>query len=115
MSFNGEVARKLFVDSGEKTLTFVNVQDVEPILDINKAERDEDTTGEWGRKFARIPNNILLQWFYAEHAKGNTELRMYSEEWDRLVWAKLQDPEWAYLRTDKKPSILGWSGVPIGP
>jgi hypothetical protein len=98
------VVRRLFVD--ERTLTFVNVQDVEPILDLNKEERSEDTPAEWGRRYARIPNTVALQWFYEEHKKGNIELRMYSEEWDQLVWKKLQDPDWAYLRTDKKPTII---------
>ena len=106
MSFNGEVTRRLFIDEGEKTLTFVNVQDVEPILDLNKEQRTEDATSDFGRRFARIPNTVMLGWFYDEHRKGNTGLRMYSEEWDRLVWKKLQDPDWAYLRTDKKPTII---------
>jgi len=101
-----EVTRRLFVDEGEKRLTFVNVQDVEPILDLNKDERTEGADSDWGRRFARIPNTVALQWFYDEHRRGNTGLRMYSEEWDRLVWKKLNDPEWAYLRTDKKPTII---------
>lgn len=98
--------RKLFIDEGEKRLTFVNVQDVEPILDLNKAQRSEEQHSDWGRRIARIPNTIMLQWFYAEHAKGNTSLQMYSEEFDRIVARKLDDPDWAYLRTDKKPSII---------
>jgi len=106
-----EVTRRLFIDRGEKTLTFVNVQDVEPILDLNKEERSEDISSDWGRRYARIPNTVALQWFYDEHRRGNVGLRMYSEEWDRLVWKKLQDPDWAYLRTDKKPTII--TGVSI--
>lgn len=99
--------RKLYVD--EETLTFVNVQDVEPILDLNKAQRSEDQHSDWGRRVARIPNAIMLQWFYEEHAKGNTSLQMYSEEFDRIVALKLQDPDWAYLRTDKPKLQAGWS------
>lgn len=106
-----EVIRRLFVDDGEKKLTFVNVQDVEPILDQNKEDRAEDATHDWGRRFARIPNTILLQWYYAEQAKGNIALQMYGEEWDRLVWKKLQDPEWAHLRTDRPKLQAGWSGL----
>ena len=101
-----EVVRRLFVDEGEKRLTFVNVQDVEPILDQNKDDRSEETNPDWGRRFARIPNTVALGWFYDEHRRGNVTLRMYSEEWDRLVWKKLNDPDWAYLRTDKKPTII---------
>lgn len=105
-----DVVRRLFVDEGEKRLTFVNVQDVEPILDLNKEERADDATHDWGRRFARIPNVKLLEWFYAEQAKGNTSLQMYGEEWDALVWKKLQDPDNAYLRTDKPALITGWLG-----
>lgn len=98
--------RKLFVDQTENRLTFVNVQDVEPILDFNKEQRSEDQHSGWGRRIARIPNTIMLQWFYEEQAKGNTALQMYSEEFDRIIERKLSDPDWAYLRTDKKPSII---------
>ena len=98
--------RKLFVDETEKTLTFVNVQDVEPILDLNKAQREEEQNSDWGRRIARIPNSIMLQWFYEEQAKGNTSLQMYSDEFDKIIALKLADPDWAYLRTDKKPSII---------
>ena len=106
-----EVVRRLFVDEGEKTLTFVNVQDAEPVLDLNKAERSEEQHSDWGRRIGRIPNTLLLQWYYDEIHRGNTELRMYSPEFDRLMLKKLQDPEYAYLRTDKKPTIImGHSG-----
>lgn len=98
--------RKLFVDETENKLTFVNVQDVEPILDLNKEQRSEDQTSDWGRRIARIPNSILLQWYYAEIDKGNVTLQMYSAEFDKIIATKLDDPDWAYLRTDKKPSII---------
>jgi hypothetical protein len=98
--------RKLFVDESEKTLTFVNVQDVEPILELNKAQRSEDQHSDWGRRIARVPNSILLQWFYEEQAKGNSSLQMYTDEFDRIIARKLDDPDYAYLRTDKKPSII---------
>lgn len=101
--------RKLFIDQGEKKLTFVNVQDVEPILDLNREERSEDQTSDWGRKIARIPNTVLLQWFYEEVHKGNTTLRMYTTEFDELIAKKLKDPDWAYLRTDKPKLQAGWS------
>lgn len=100
--------RKLFIDSGEKQLTFVNVQDVEPILELNKAQRSETQHSDWGRHVARIPNAILLQWFYEEQHKGNTELQMYGDEFDRLIERKLQDPDYAYLRTDKPKLQAGW-------
>lgn len=101
--------RKLYIDGGEKTLTFVNVQDVEPILDLNKAQRSEEQHSDWGRRIARIPNSVMLQWFYEEQRKGNTSLQMYSEEFDWLVARKLEDPDYAYLRTDRPALQAGWS------
>lgn len=98
--------RKLFIDEGEKKLTFVNVQDVEPILDQNKDDRSESQNSDWGRRIARIPNAVLLQWYYDEVERGNLTLRMYSDEFDGIIAKKLNDPDWAYLRTDKKPTII---------
>lgn len=98
--------RKLFVDETEKKLTFVNVQDVEPILELNKAQRSEDQVSDWGRRIARVPNTILLQWYYEEQAKGNIGLQMYSDEFDRIIARKLDDPDWAHLRTDKRRTII---------
>lgn len=102
--------RKLFVDDGDKRLTFVNVQDVQPILDLNKAERADGVHhSDWGRRTHRIPNVTLLQWFYEEQTKGNTSLQMYSEEFDRIIARKLDDPDWAHLRTDKPALVMGWT------
>jgi hypothetical protein len=100
--------RKLYIDEGERCLTFVNVQDVEPILDLNKENRSEDQHSDWGRHTHRIPNIVLLNWFYDEHRKGNTTLQMYSPEWDRLVAKKLQDPDYAYLKVEKPKLQTGW-------
>ena len=100
--------RKLYIDGGEKVLTFVNVQDVEPILDANKADRSETQKSDWSRRIARVPNVVMLQWYYDAVHKGNTDLQMYSEEFYRIVAAKLDDPDYAYLRTDKKPTLVGF-------
>lgn len=101
-----EVHRRYFVDESENRVTFVNVQDAEPVLDLNHAERSEEQKSDWGRKIGRIPNTVLLQWFYEEQSRGNTSLQMYSKEFDQIILRKLQDPDYAYLRTDKKPTII---------
>jgi len=101
--------RKLFVDHADKKLHFVNTQDVEPILELNKVQRSQDQRSEWGRHIATIPNVILLQWYYEEVQKGNLDLQMYTEEFDRIIARKLQDPDWAHLRTDKPKLQAGWS------
>jgi hypothetical protein len=75
-------------------------QDVEPILERNHALRGEPQKSDWGRHVATIPNVILLKWLNDEHARGNTQLRMFTREFDALVARKLNDSEWKYLRTD---------------
>ena len=85
-----------------------HTQDVEPILDWNKESRREEQPSDWGRHIARIPNVIYVRWLDEEHARGNTSLRMFTPEFDLIVHKKLQDPEWAYLRTDRPALVSGW-------
>jgi hypothetical protein len=101
-------ARVLF-DSNGRDLTIQHVQDVETILEWNKASRSKDQRSDWGRHVARIPNVIYVRWFDEEHARGNISLRMFTPEFDLVVQNKLQDPEWAYLRTDRPALQAGWS------
>lgn len=79
----------------------VTEQDVEPILERNKALRSMPQKSDWGRHVASIPNVILTKWLNEEWARGNTTIHLFGEEMDRLIAKKLQDPEWAYLRVDK--------------
>jgi hypothetical protein len=74
-------------------------QDVEPILERNKALRGEPQKRDWGRHVATIPNVILVKWLNEEHARGNTGLRLFTVEFDALIKRKLADPDWAYLKT----------------
>jgi hypothetical protein len=82
------------------TVIASTTQDVEPILEHNKQLRGEPQRSGWGRHVASIPNVILVRWLNEEHARGNTQLRMFTREFDELVARKLADPDWAYLRTD---------------
>ncbi len=86
------------------------IQDVEPILEHNKMLRTQEQKSDWGRHVANIPNVIYVQWLNEEHARGNLSLRMFTPEFDLIVQKKLNDPEWAYLRTDKPALICGWLG-----
>ena len=100
---------RVHLDSNGQDLAIEHIQDVDPILEWNKAARAEDQKSDWGRHVARIPNVIYVKWLDEEHAKGNTSLRMFSPEFDAIVKRKLQDPEWAYLRVDKPALQAGWS------
>jgi hypothetical protein len=105
----GDMQVRVHLDTNGQDLTVEHVQDVEPILDWNKAARSQEQKSDWGRHVARIPNVIYVKWLDEEHAKGNTSLRMFTAEFDKIVQRKLQDPEWAYLRVDKPALQAGWS------
>lgn len=96
-------------DSNGQDLAIEHIQDVEPILNWNKEARRDEQRSDWGRHVARIPNVIYVQWLNEEHARGNTDLRLFSPEFDAIVQKKLADPDWAYLRVDKPPLQVGWS------
>ncbi len=103
------MAARIHLDPNGRDLTVLQVQDVEPILEWNKASRGEQQRSDWGRHVARIPNVIYVKWLDEEHARGNTHLRMFTPEFDLIVQRKLGDPEWAYLRTDGPKLQAGWS------
>lgn len=91
-----------------RTIIRERVQDVEPILEHNKALRSIEQKSDWGRHVASIPNVILERWFNEEYARGNVSLRLFTKEMDEIVARKLKDPEWAYLRTDMASAMLGF-------
>ena len=62
-------------------------QDVEPVLDRNKAlQNDPQRRGDL-RHIGTIPNIILVKWM--------------NEEFGKFIKRKLADPDWRWLRTDK--------------
>lgn len=97
------------IDSNGRELAIEHVQDVAPILEWNRQARQDEQRGDWGRHVARIPNVIYVQWLNEEHARGNNSLRLFTPEFDAIVQRKLDDPEWAYLRTDRPKLQAGWS------
>lgn len=105
-----QVATRIHLDSNGQDLAVEHVQDVEPILERNKALRTEEQRSDWGREIAEIPNVILIRWLDEEYARGNTTLRMFTPEFDAIMKKKLYDPDWAYLRTDRPALITGWMG-----
>lgn len=101
---------RIHKDSNGRDMAVEHIQDVEPILEWNQRARSEEQHSDWGRHVARIPNVIYIRWLEEEIAKGRTDLRMFTPEFDEIVKRKLQDPEWAYLRTDRPALITGWMG-----
>lgn len=100
---------RIHLDSNGQDLAVEHVQDVEPILEWNKAARNDEQRSDWGRHIARIPNVTLVQWMNEEHARGNENFRLFTKEADELIARKLKDPDWAYLRVDKPALVMGWA------
>jgi hypothetical protein len=92
----------LLLDRADKRIIAVTSQDVEPILERNKALQAEPQParrrGDWGRHIGTIPNVILVKWMNEE---GANVLKMSSDEFGKFIRKKLDDPDWRYLRTDK--------------
>lgn len=100
---------RFHLDSNGKDLAIEHRQDVEPILDWNKQARDHEQKSDWARHVARIPNVIYVRWLDEEHRKGNTNLRLFTPEFDALVKKKLADPDWIFLRVDRPAMRAGWT------
>ena|SRR6185312_11098734 len=96
-----EVVTRPHFDPGGQTITIERIQDVEDIIERNKALQKIEQKSDWGRHVASIPNVILERWLNEEHARGNIGIKLFDAEMDRLVERKLKDPDWRWLRTDK--------------
>ena len=78
------VATRLILDpSGD--LIAHSYQDVEDIIERNKALQSEPQRSDWGRHVATIPNNIMLAWLNEEWARGNISLPEWLERLLRPV------------------------------
>jgi hypothetical protein len=93
-----KVLPRIHLDSDGRALTIEHVQDVEAILDRNKALQREPQKSDFARHVATIPNVVLIQWMNQE---GADVLRMSSDEFGVFIRKKLADPDWRHLRTDK--------------
>lgn len=105
-----EVELEIHTDANEKKVHFVNVQDVEPIIEHNKALRGESQNSDWGRHIASIPNVIYMQWFNEAVDSGEAPPRLFCQEMDKFVQRKLADPSNKYLLTYDPMTAhrIGW-------
>jgi hypothetical protein len=93
------VATRLKMDNGD--LIVERVQDCEPILERNHYLRGERQKSDVMRHVASIPCVILERWFNEELQRGNTTIKLFGPEMDKIVQKKLRDPDWKWLRTDR--------------
>ena len=87
-------------------------QDVEDIIENNKRLQNTPQKSDWGRHIADIPNNFINKWLNEAWAAGNVNMKMFDEDFNRMVKMKLDDPDWKWLRTDDKALSFktGWRG-----
>lgn len=76
---------------------FTRTQDVEPILERNKALQNEGRRRGDFRHIASIPNVVLEQWI---NEGGAPVMQMNKHEFAKFIRRKLNDRDWLFLRTD---------------
>lgn len=89
--------RSTFHPNGDGTFTISRTQDVEPILDNNKALQNipQDKKSDF-RHVASIPLVIIEKWISEE---GRPVYSMDGPEFARMIRRKLADPDYKWLRT----------------
>lgn len=92
------VSSRIHLDADGDALIIEHMQDVQPILERNRALRGKAQTSDWGRHIATIPNVVIVKWMNEE---GADVLRMSGEEFGAFIRKKLDDPDWRHLRVDK--------------
>lgn len=84
-------------DPMTRALTFERIQDVEPILERNKAlQNTPQTRAASFRHVGTVPNVLIEKWMKEE---GAPVLAMDKHEFARFIRRKLNDPDYAFLRT----------------
>ena len=82
-------------------------QDVAPILEHNKELQKAGQKSDWGRHIASIPVMVLEQWI---QETGVDFYMLNGADQDKFLKKYLNDPAWAYLRTDNKDKAQ-WNGA----
>ena len=99
---DGEMGTIVKADEQSKTLIEHKYQDVENILKHNKAQRNEFGKGynrdRSMRAIAEIPMIVAYQWLQED---GFMFTSLEGEEQHKYLQRKLNNPQWAYLRTSE--------------
>lgn len=85
-----------FHQDSDGSLTVERVQDVEPILEMNKALQNWSQKTTSFRHIGTVPNVILEKWINEE---GAPILSMGSREFGEFIRRKLNDPDYRWLKT----------------
>jgi len=94
-----DIVSSVVFDRADGKIHAVRTQDVAPILDANKELATLPQKGDF-RHIGTVPNVILEKWINEE---GAPILSMRQAEFARFIRRKLNDPDYAFLRTAPKP------------
>jgi hypothetical protein len=73
--------------------------EIEAILDYNKRmQNGEKQVGNY-RLTSQIPLIIIEKWLNEAWMRGQVGLKLCDEEFDKIIFQKLRDPDWKWLRT----------------
>lgn len=96
-NIEGGIQTGIGYDEADDNIIISSAQDCQPTIELNKKLFLDGTGGygptrEW-RRVASIPNIILEKWLKEEG------IRYWDSEDTHKLAAKLDDPEWSFLRT----------------
>lgn len=94
---SGEVVERWHWNEGKPTIQYA--QDVERILDRNKAKQAAPDTDKTLRHVASIPITVIYQWMTEDGLKAGQFFRWGREEKQRYLRKKLNSSEWQWLKT----------------
>lgn len=96
MSDDGWVKTR-FHREADGGFTLQSIQDVEPIIEQNKAFQNTPQKSDWGRHVASIPLVMIEKW---GKEAGVNLLALPKDEFHRFIKRKIDDPDYRWLRTD---------------
>jgi len=74
-------------------------EELQAIRDDNlRMQNGEKQVGNY-RMTSQIPLIFIEKWLNEEWMRGNVGLKLCDEEFDKIIFRKLQDPDWKFLRT----------------
>ena len=93
---DGDIVSGTVFDRAEGKIHFTRWQNCDPILDDNRRLQalPQKFAGTF-RHVGTVPCVIIERWIN----EGVPVLGMSKDEFDRFIRKKLDDPDWAYLRT----------------
>jgi len=87
-------------DNGRTVLATERWQDCEAILDDNKRMQAGERQVGAMRLTSQIPLIVIEWWLREAWQRGQIGLKMVDREFDEIIFRKLKDPDWKWLRTE---------------